>query len=101
MTTGSVAPEEIENPKSHLKDTSGFGAADPETPGLAALVALGAQAAIAAAAVAFRNVRRASFVIMTLSPDRPSRNARRDLSERDCARAKRGRSRGDGRHAAT
>src|SRR5437764_6362723 len=99
MTTGRSAPAEIVNPQSHLNGTSAFDAADAEAPGLAALGTLGAQAANAAAAVAFRKVRRASFVVMDLSPSRPSRNARRGLSGRDCARATRGGSRGDGRPA--
>src|SRR5438045_5640782 len=85
MTTGRSAPAEIVNPKSHLNGTSAF-AADAEAPGLAALGTLGAQAANAAAAVAFRNVRRASFVVMDLSPEPAiSQCAPRSLWARLCA----------------
>src|SRR5689334_14301722 len=88
MTTGSVAPAEIENPKSHLKGTRAF-APDAAALGAELLAGAGVQLARATAAAPFSSVRRPILVVIALSPDRPSRIARRGLSTRDAERTRR------------
>src|SRR5262245_18476521 len=86
MTTGSVAPAEIENPQSHLNGMSGFALAAADAAGapLGAVTA-GVQAAAAIAAAPFSRDRRPSVALIDPPARLLSRYANRCLSERDSA----------------